>query len=84
MRPPRSAKGPVDGTLARTRVARRLTGWVVLGVALCLTQAVGAGVAIGARGPANTSKYGSFAFSGPVSGTLVLVASTCDASTRRG
>jgi hypothetical protein len=61
--------------------ARLLVGSAAVAVAISLSGAGGPGVASATVRPDNVVGYGSFKLSGPVSGTVSVLASTCDAST---
>ncbi len=63
------------------RVTRVLVGCATVAIAIPLTAGSDPGVALAAVRPAQVTDYGSFRLSGPVSGTLVPLATTCDAST---
>jgi hypothetical protein len=62
-------------------VSRLFGGGVAVAAAVSLTVVAGAGIASATVRPDKVVNYGSFTLTGPVSGTVVPLASTCDAST---
>ncbi|HTT90857.1 MAG TPA: hypothetical protein VMF65_14990 [Acidimicrobiales bacterium] len=62
-------------------VACLFGGGAAVTLAISLAAAAGPGVASATVRPDKATDYGSFTLSGPVSGAIVPLASTCDAST---
>jgi hypothetical protein len=60
---------------------RFLTRCAVLVGACSWTLTIGVGAALGSTPSTHVTNYGSFKFSGPVSGTIVVTKGTCDAAT---
>jgi hypothetical protein len=73
-RPGHSGRRAVGG-------ARFWAGCVTVATALSLVAGTDPGAALAADRPAQATGYGKFKLTGPISGTLAPLASTCDAST---
>ena len=72
--------GKAETALGRATATRVIAGCATLVLAFSLLQGTGAAVALAGVRPATVTDYGSFKLSGAVSGSLVPLASTCDAS----
>jgi hypothetical protein len=67
-------------TPRKTTASRVITGCTALALAFSLVQGAGAAVALATVRPSTVTNYGSFKLTGAVSGSLVPLAGTCDAS----
>ncbi|HXW82122.1 MAG TPA: hypothetical protein VEJ84_21675 [Acidimicrobiales bacterium] len=76
----RSATGRAVRLPGKAQVSRLATGCATLTLAFCLAQGIGATVALASVRPFTVTNYGSFKLTGAVSGSLVPLAGTCDAS----
>jgi hypothetical protein len=64
----------------KATVTRLVTGCVTLALAFSVVQGTGAMAALAGVRPLTTTNYGSFKLTGAVSGPLIPLAGTCDAS----
>jgi hypothetical protein len=65
---------------SKAAAARWIAAFATLTLGFAMVQGTGAAVALANTRPFTVTNYGSFNLSGPVSGSLVPLASTCDAS----
>jgi hypothetical protein len=66
---------------AMRKIPRHLAGCLVVVASWSLAQTAGAAGVLPSARPGNQAQYGKFTFTGPISGGLVPLAGTCDAST---
>lgn len=76
----RPTAGRAMTTLGKATMTRLITGCTALALAFSLVQGTGAAVALATVQPSAATNYGSFKLTGAVSGSIVPLAGTCDAS----